>query len=310
MSTKRKLNIRPVIIDTDPGHDDALAILLLEKCGVVDVQAITTVAGNSYVQDTTNNARYILDLIGGTTPLFSGAAKPLRRPLVKAVVHGKGGMAGARITKQVQLTGDAPQQITSIVRRNPGKVSIVAIGPETNLAQAFLRDPGLPRLIKQIVIMGGAITVPGNKNRVAEFNVFVDPEAARIVFDAPVRKVLVPLDACNDIVLQLSDFEKLRGSRLYGPILRMMRKYVSGIRGQEKVTGALMYDPLAAYYLVNPAAYTLVPMDVRVETKGELTRGMTVAERWTWGNRRENVEVAVAIDRKAFVSDFLRILKK
>lgn len=300
---------RHIIIDTDPGHDDALAILLLEKSGFFDIKAITTVAGNSTIQDTTNNARYILDLIQSNTPLYSGAKKPLKKDLIKAEVHGLGGLAGAVIAKQEKLTGNASKKITEIIRSNPNKISIIALGPLTNIAHALTQDPSLSFLIKEIVIMGGAIAVPGNKNRVGEFNIFVDPDAADIVFRAHVKKTLIPLDVCNDIFLSLSDFDRLKGSRLYMPIKKMMKPYIDGIKMFEKTKGALMYDPLAAYYLVNPKAYTIAPMDIAIETASELTRGMTVADRRVWGEKNYNVDVVESIDKGAFVSDFFRILK-
>ncbi len=299
----------PIIIDTDPGHDDSLAIILLERSKRFDIKAITTVAGNSTIQNVTNNARYILDLLDSKIPLYSGSAKPLKKELIKAVVHGASGLDGADITIQESVKDDAVENIISIVRNSPGEVSIVVIGPQTNIARAFIQDPALPGLIKQLIIMGGAISVPGNKNRVAEFNIFVDPEAADIVFAAPVRRILVPLDACNDIVLQMSDFKKLAGSKLYGPLLKMMDKYIAGILSGEKVRGALMYDPLAAYYLINPKAYKLEPMDIKIETVSELTRGMTVADKRIWSDRRPNVEVVTKIDGEAFTDDLLKILK-
>lgn len=184
------------------------------------------------------------------------------------------------------------------------------IGPQTNIAKAFLQDIELPSLIKQLVIMGGAIAVPGNKSRVAEFNIFVDPEAADIVFNAAVKKILVPLDACNNIILQMSDFALLKGSALYEPLLKMMDKYIRGLMAGEKIQGALMYDPLAAYYLINPAAYALESMDIKIETGSELTRGMTVVERRTWRDKNPNIEVVTKIDADAFTSDLLGILKK
>ena len=224
-------------------------------------------------------------------------------------MHGKSGLDGAEIKKREKLTGDAVEKIISIIRENPGKISIVAIGPETNVAKAFIRDPKLPSLIKQVVIMGGAVDVPGNKNRVAEFNIFVDPEAADIVFRAAVKKVLIPLDVCNDIILRKTDFEKLRKTPLTESVLRMMDKYIYGLSVNEKVRGALMYDPLAAYYLINPSAYELQPMDIKIETSGEITRGMTVVERRTWAQKNPNVLVATKIDGKAFKKDFLKILQ-
>ena len=306
---KQTKNKSPIIIDTDPGHDDALAIMLLEKSGLFDIKAITTVAGNSTIQNVTNNARYILDLIGSKTPIYSGSDKPLKRELIKAVVHGSSGLDGANITIEEPLKNNAAEKIISIVRDNPGKISIVVIGPQTNIARAFIQDPELPSLIKQLVIMGGAIAVPGNKNRVAEFNVFVDPDAADVVFKAPVKKVLIPLDVCNDIILQMSDFEKLKGSKLYEPLSKMMDKYISGILVGEKVKGALMYDPLAAYYLINPEAYVLKSMDIKIEIASDLTRGMTVADRRIWSDLQPNVEVVMKVDPKSFVTDLIKILK-
>jgi len=305
-----KIQRKPIIIDTDPGHDDALAILLLEKSGLFNIKAITTVAGNSQIGDTTDNARYILDLIDSKTPIYSGAQKPLTRELIKAEVHGEDGLAGAKITKNEPLSANASEKIIEIVRENPHQISIVVIGPETNIAEAFLRDPELPSLIKELVIMGGAIAVPGNKNRVGEFNIFVDPESADIVFKSSVKKILIPLDVTNDIFLSLNDFEKLKGASLYEPIKNMMKPYIQGIQTFEKTAGALMYDPLAAYYLVNPSAYKTTPMDLHIETTSELTRGMTVADRRIWGEKNYNVDVVVSINREVFVNDFFRILSK
>ncbi len=299
---------RKIVIDTDPGHDDALALLLVVKSGLFDIQAVTTVAGNSSLQNITNNARYILDLAGSNAPLYSGASSPLKRDLVQAEVHGENGLAGAVITKQEPLTHNAHEKIIEIVRAHPHEITLITLGPLTNVAKAFLEDPELPSLLQEVVIMGGAIAVPGNKNRVGEFNVFVDPDAADIVFEADVKKTLIPLDACNDISLSLEEFEMLKGSSLYEPVLAMMKPYIQGIRTFEKTSGALMYDPLAAYYAINPLAYTIEPMDVHVETKGEYTLGMTVADRRTWGEKKNNINVATHIDRDAFVKDFFKYL--
>ena len=307
MSTITKL---PLIIDTDPGHDDALAIMLLVKSNYFDMKALTTVAGNSTLQNTTNNARYILDLLPSDIPLYSGAEKPLTRPLIEAEVHGGYGMAGVSLTKNEPLNNLAVDKIIELVRANPNTITILVIGPQTNIAAAFQKDSELPSLIKQLVIMGGAIQAPGNKNRVAEFNVFVDPEAADIVFRSSVKKILIPLDICNDIFLTLADFQTLAGSALYTPIMSMMTCFIDGLKKFENFDGALMYDVLAAYYLLNPAAYTITEMDICIETSSELTRGMTVADRRAWGVQKHNVSVVTKIDKAAFVADFLTILRQ
>ena len=301
---------RKIIIDTDPGHDDALAIMLIEKSELFDILAITTVAGNSTIQNTTNNARYVLDLIGSNTPLYSCAATPLKIKLVQADVHGPSGLAGATITKKERLTGDAADRIIEIIRSNPNEISILTLGPLTNLAEALQKDKTIAPLIQEVIMMGGAIAVPGNKNRVAEFNIFVDPDAADIVFNASVKKTLIPLDACNEVFLTLDDFEQLKNSQLYEPIRAMMTHYIEGIQAFEKTTGALMYDPLAAYFIINPDAYVTERMDIQIETQSELTRGMTVSDRRTWGEKHLNILVAKSADRIAFVKDFLEILNR
>lgn len=306
----KKIKLPPVIIDTDCGHDDAMAILLLIKSGMFDIKAITTVAGNSTLEKVTNNARYILDLLRSEVPIYSGSDKPLKRDQVLANVHGKSGLDGANITKSEPLNGLAVKKIIEIVKANPKKVSIVVIGPSTNIAKAFIKEPALPSLIKQLVIMGGTVEACGNKSRVAEFNIFCDPEAASIVFDAPVKKIVAPLDVANTMPMFLSDFQKLKGSELYKPIISMMRHFIKGIKKYESTKGALMYDPLAAYFLINPKAYKTVPMDMRIETKGDLTYGMSVVDRRGYGEKTFNVNVITNINRKLFVKDFIEICKR
>ncbi|MEI6731969.1 MAG: nucleoside hydrolase, partial [archaeon] len=173
--------MKKLIIDTDPGCDDALAIMLAVKSGMFDIMAITTVGGNSGIENTTRNARYILNLIGREDiPIYSGEDKPLKREIVRANVHGESGLEGINPKNESYLTGNAVDQIIRIVHDNPG-ITIVTLGPLTNIAKAILKAPEIAEKIERFVIMGGAIGVPGNKSRVAEFNMYVDPEAADIV---------------------------------------------------------------------------------------------------------------------------------
>ncbi len=306
----RKQIKKSIIIDTDPGHDDALAIILLEKSGLVNIKAITTVAGNSSIENVTNNARYILDLVNSKTSIYSGSDRPLSRDLIKANVHGESGLDGAKIVKSEPLNDLAVDKIIEIVRSNPGKVSIVIIGPETNIAKAILKEPNLPKLVKEFIIMGGAIDCPGNKNRTAEFNIFVDPEAAEIVFNSGAKIILIPLDICNEILLTLKDFQLLKGSKLYRPIMSMMKKYIKGIKTFENIKGVLVYDALAAYYLINPQAYSLIKADIRIETKGEYTRGMSVMDKRNYGRKDYNVKLVTKINQQQFRRDFIKIINK
>ena len=298
-----------VIIDTDPGHDDALAIMLAVKSNMFKIQAITTVAGNSTIENTTRNARFILKLLcREDIPIYSGSEKPLKRNLIKAVVHGESGLEGLDPKNKPNLTGDAVEKILSIVKSCPNKITLITLGPLTNIAKAIQKNPKIMSKLKEIVIMGGAIRVPGNKNRVAEFNIFVDPEAADMVFRFPVKKTLVPLDACNHVKLNLIDFEQIKNESLKKPILSMMRPYIENISIDEGIKSALMYDPLTVYSIMNPKACKKKDYNILVETKGEITRGMTVAELRKSKKETSNITVVERISEKDFKNDFIRIL--
>lgn len=300
--------MRNILIDTDPGHDDALAIILAVKSGQFNIAAITTVAGNSNIENTTRNARYILKLLDREDiPVYSGAEKPLARELVQAVVHGKSGLEGIDPTNPAELTGDGVDQIISIIEKT-SDVTIVTLGPLTNIAQAIQKTPDVMERVKEIVMMGGAIQVPGNKNRVAEFNVFVDPEAADVVFRFPVKKTLVPLDACNHVQLRLEDFEKIANPILRKPILAMMKPFIENISVDEGVKAALVYDALTIYYLLNSSVCKTNNYDIIVETKGEITRGMTVADLRTRVGKEENVTVVEHIPAESSKKDFIAFL--
>src|SRR3989338_7828448 len=139
----KKNNKIPIIIDTDPGHDDALAIILLEKSELFDIKAVTTVAGNSTIENVTNNARYILNLISSKSPLYSGSRKPLKKTLIQAEVHGESGLDGITVGTSEKADNKAVAKIISLVRENQNQISIVVIGPQTNIAKAFTQDPEL-----------------------------------------------------------------------------------------------------------------------------------------------------------------------
>ncbi len=308
---KTLINNNPLLIDTDPGHDDVLAIMLAVKSGNFDIRALTTVAGNSTIENVTRNAAYTLDLLGRRDiPIYSGSPSPLKRPLQLAVVHGESGLAGADTSNtDFQLTGDAHTRIIDFVESCGSNATILTLGALTNIARALIERPELVSKISRIVMMGGAIDVPGNKNRVAEFNFVVDPEAADIVFRAPVEKYLIPIDICNDMLIPAKQFDALQGSSLYSPIKSMMQEFIEGIAKDEGTRGALVYDAVAAYFLLNPKAFNLVDMDIVIETEGKHTYGMTVAERRLSKYKKNNVHVAMKVDKGAFIKDFFEILK-
>lgn len=302
---------RKIIIDTDPGHDDVMAIMLAVKSGYFDIKAITTVCGNSTIQNTTKNARYVLDLLGrNDLQIFSGASKPLKRSLIQAVVHGKTGLDGIKVSNNQELSGNAVDKILSLIKKNPNEITLVALGPLTNIARAILKDAMTMSRLQGIVIMGGAIRAPGNKNRVAEFNIFVDPEAADIVFNFPIPKTIVPLDACNHVQLSLDDFKKIKNKKLRLEIVKMSKPYIRNIAKDEGIEAAMMYDPLTVYYLINPKSAKTYMCNVAIETKGELTRGMTVADFRKKPEHENNTRIVEFIPLDVFKKDFIGILSK
>ncbi len=302
--------MKKIIIDTDPGQDDAMAIMLAIKSRAFEIQAITTVCGNSTVKNTTRNARFILDALGRSEiPLYSGEAKPLKRPLIQAVVHGKSGLEGIDPTNNPVLTGNAPDKIISFVKSNPGKITIVTLGPLTNIAKAILIDKITMKKVKELVIMGGAINVAGNKNRVAEFNIFVDPDAADIVFNFPIKKTIVPLDACNNVRFQIRDFMKIKNNRLRNLLVNMNKPYIKNLEKDAGIKAALMYDPLTIFYLLEKDACLTFNDNVQIETVGGITRGMTVVDkRKIKDGLIPNTTIVKYINEKKFRKCFLDTL--
>lgn len=220
----------------------------------------------------------IIDLTGWLTPA-------MRELFPNTPVIDNFSLSRVRVVSspKLEVTGYkismSPEEIVSIINKNPHEITILAIGPLTNIAKAFTKDPSLPGLINEIIIMGGAINVCGNKNRVSEFNFYVDPEAADIVLTAECKKILIPLDACNQTAIFMNEFNKLKTTKLYAPIMSLMNHYISGIKKHEGLEGAIVYDALAAYYLLSPDSISLEAMDIIVETDGLHTRGQTVAEK-------------------------------
>jgi inosine-uridine nucleoside N-ribohydrolase len=297
------------IIDTDPGHDDALAIMLAVKSNKFKIHMISTVAGNSTIENTTRNARHILKLLEKEDiPVFSGAEKPLKKELIQAVVHGKSGLEGLDPWTEPGLTGDAAEKMISLIKNNPFKIVLITLGPLTNIATAILKDPETMSKVKEIFIMGGAIKVPGNKFGVSEFNMFVDPDAADIVFSFGVKKTLVPLDACNHVTLQIKDFEKLHGSKLYLPIKSMIEPYIKNIYEDLQVKGALMYDPLTVYAIINPSACVPAIYNIKVDTSEE-KRGKMVYEPRERMQEKRDIIVIEHISKDSFKNDFVDIMK-
>jgi purine nucleosidase len=292
---------RPVIIDCDPGHDDALAILLaLGSPDELDVRAITVVAGNVPLALTEKNARKICELAGRTDlPVHAGCARPLGRKLVTAeYVHGNTGLDGPALPEPGTplARGHAVDAIVAVLRAHPpGMVTLCPTGPLTNIATALQKAPDVVPRIREIVLMGGAIG-EGNITPAAEFNVHVDPHAAEVVFAAGVPLVMHGLDVTHQALVTPERLEDIRQigtplSRTVSELLEFYNGYDQTRRGR---VGAPLHDPCAIAYLVNPGLFSGRRCHVAIETRGEHTLGRTVVD---WSGRTRHPPNALVIDQ-------------
>ena len=276
---------RRVIIDTDPGVDDALAIFLALKSPELKIEAITPVAGNVPLDLTLPNALRLLEIAGrADIPVAAGASRPLRRRLVTAAyVHGNNGLAGVEFPepKTKPVAESAQQLIRRIVRQSPGEVSIIAIGPLTNLALAFRDDPQLPSLVRSVTIMGGSLS-GGNITPAAEFNSYVDPEAAQAVYRSGAPITMIGLDVTRKAALSEEQVHMLESAG--NPAGRAAGRIMRATLEQVRLTGAnggrlLAHDSMAVASFIDPSFVTRQDVHIEIETEGELTAGETVGYR-------------------------------
>jgi inosine-uridine nucleoside N-ribohydrolase len=309
--------MKRVIIDTDAGVDDALAIILALKSPELSVEAITTVAGNAEVEKCTRNCLLLLDLLQlKRSPLVAqGAAKPLVNELVTAPeVHGDDGLGNVAATypppRHKAVKVHAVDVMLDFVRQFPGQLTIVALGPMTNLALALEKDPRTMQSVRRIISMGGAFRVPGNTGPVAEFNMYVDPHAAARVIRANLPLTFIPLDVTQQVRLTGSRVARLRakGERKVGTfIAKCTQFYMEYHKKTEGFFGGYLHDPLAVGVAIRPRFLRCRRQHVEVETDGTLTRGMTVMETGPSRERQSpNATVAYAARKKEFEEFFYR----
>lgn len=302
----------PVIIDCDPGCDDAAALLLAFQCPEFNIRAITTVAGNVELSKTTMNALKICEVIGTDVPVSRGAEKPLFCQLQTASnVHGADGLHGIVLPDpKEQITGEAAwDTIYRVAVEEKGALELIAVGPFTNLAIALSKYNDLAGLIKRIVIMGGAVA-GGNTTPCAEFNVVVDPEAADMVFQSGIPIYMCGLDVTQKAYLTADEVEAIgalpsRQAKFFADVTR------DSIRMDgQGLPGAPMHDPSAVLFAADDSLFTHHPCWIRVETSGTVTRGKTVTDYFSDAKKEPNAHLVLEVDRPRFVERIMDLMKK
>lgn len=301
---------RKIIIDTDPGQDDAVAILLaLASPEEIDVIGITCVAGNVPLSLTSKNARIICELAGKTdVPVYAGCAHPLGRKLVTAEhVHGKTGLNGPRLPdpKMPLQTEHGVDFIIETLRNNPPQsITLCPLGPLTNIATAFEKAPDIIDRVKEIILMGGAYFEVGNITPAAEFNIYVDPQAADIVFKSGVHLVVMSLDVTHKALVTKSRNDAFRAlDTPVGIAVAQMTDFFERFDKEKYGSdGAPLHDPCVTAYLIAPEIFTGRHINVEIETKSELTMGMTVADWWGVTDRPANANFIGTLDADGFFS--------
>lgn len=296
----------PVIIDCDTGVDDAVALVCALASDKLDIRAITVVSGNQTLDKTSANTLNLVDFLGYTVKISKGADKPLNRELETAEgVHGSCGIGGVSLPKARRhfYEKNAVDTIAEEALAAKGELEIIAVGPLTNIALAILAHPFLKESIKRITLMGGSID-GGNHTPAAEFNIFVDPEAAQVVFNSGIPIVMVGLEVTEKAYLTKEEIQSLRlwtASDGTNKVLKALLENMLEICTMFGYKGAVMHDPLALCFVLDESLIKTKAMNIQIETQGEITRGKTVADRYGVTHKKPNAEVGIEMDRIRFV---------
>ena len=300
-----------IIIDTDPGVDDALAILMALASPEIQIEALTTTQGNVTLEKATRNALSVLELAHAShIPIASGSVVPLVQPLrASAHVHGESGLGNALLPELV--TRPVPQHaVDYLIERvlaEPGKLSIFPIGPLTNLAMAIRKEPRFAGAVKELVIMGGAILEHGNITPQAEFNIYVDPHAAHIVFHSGIPITLIPLDVTHKCLLLQEHVERLM--LIHSPISRFIRDMIevyTKFSADFGYPGCALHDPLTLATIIAPELLTLKDYFVDVDISAGVSMGKTFADIQNVTKKPANMKVAMRVRGDDFIELFLQ----
>jgi purine nucleosidase len=313
---------KKVIIDCDPGVDDAMALILAMQYPGFDILGITTIFGNAYLEQATKNALTIVELSKKNIPVYKGAERPLRKPLDAPpdFIHGKDGLGNTHQPdpKHVCQSKSAAQFIVDMANAYPGKVTILAVGRLTNLAEAIRLDSTVTKKIKEVVLMGGDLHVPGNVNPVAEANVEGDPDAADMVFTASWKVTMIGLDVTTKVKLNDEILLRVKNKNIrYGPfIFSITRSYLNFYKTVNHLPdGFYVHDPSAIMYLIDSSLFKLTRGPVRVVTDG-IAIGQTIMPAYdyqlqlpAWKDK-PFVNVAVEVDTRRFLKTYESIMEK
>ncbi|MBS4536764.1 nucleoside hydrolase [Clostridium sp. D2Q-14] len=296
--------MRNIIIDCDPGHDDAIAILMaIANKDKLNILGITTVGGNGLLDNVTKNALKILSLVDENIPVASGARRPLIREIHTGTdFHGDSGMDGPILEdpKYEIVSMNAVEFMYEKIKESTSKVTLVPLGPLTNIALLLKTYPSIKEKIELISLMGGGINV-GNRTAAAEFNIYVDPEAAKIVFNSGVDIVMAGLDVTNKAMIMDDELEMLKNKgKISNFVLELLEFYGKGSK-EFGFEGSCLHDPCAIGYLLRSDLFKGKMYHVDIETEGTITRGMTLADKRPVSERDKNVYVLLDLNRKEFV---------
>ena len=300
-----------IIIDTDPGVDDAFTFLLALASPEIKLEALTTTQGNVTVEKATRNALSVLDLGRAShIPVAKGSVLPLVQPLrASAHVHGESGIGNAQLpepqAKPVQ--GHAVDYLIERVLAEPNEISIFPIGPMTNIAMAIRKEPRFAKAVKELVIMGGAIQEGGNMTALAEFNIYVDPHAAHIVFHSGIPITLIPLDVTHKCLLKQEHVDRLM--KIDSPVTRFLKDAIDVYLNASinlGYEGCALHDPLTLGMIIAPELLTLKEYYVDVDIAGGVSMGKTFADIFNVMKKPANMKVAMDVRGEDFIELFLQ----
>ncbi|MDR1289701.1 MAG: nucleoside hydrolase [Planctomycetaceae bacterium] len=305
---------KKILLDIDPGVIDALAFCVAIFDSAVDVVAVTSVGGNVPASVAAKNLQALIEFVDPPRlpRIGLGTLADIDLPFNFKHLHGEKGLCGVSLpVAELRMQHPAEKVICDSIRSDPENVMIICLGPLTNIARAFTRDPELPNLVRHIYISGGAVSVCGNITPCAEFNIYADPIAAKAVLDAPCTKTIVPLDVTSSVIFTLDDFDKLIGiENLMGKFYRdMLLPMFRAYRQNYGVEGIYVND-LIAYMAATRSEYIETEgMPCDIETAGSITRGTTVFDRRHKPEWKENIDVAITLnDADLIIQDIVTLL--